>query len=253
MFPALEAPPQTALMLTAAAIIFAAALVSSIAGFAFSAIAGAALLHVFGDPMRAVSVMVACSVAIQGYAVWSLRRSIEWRRLVPYIGGGMLTVPAGVWLLARVSTLAFAVGLGLFLTAYGIYMLCRREPPVLEGDWRCDLLTGLVGGVTGGLAGFPGALVTIWCGMRGWSKERQRAVYQPYILAMQLEALLCLSARAPAALAVETVALYAPMALGAAVIGLAVFRRLTTRQFARVVNALLIVSGLALVGGAVAG
>ena len=249
----MPAIPESTLVLTAAAVIFAAALVSSIAGFAFSALAGAALLHVFGDPLRAVSVMVACSVAIQTYAVWSLRGAIEWRRLAPYVAGGMLTVPAGVALLTRVSTLGFALGLGLFLTLYGLYMLCRRDPPVLSGDWRHDLLAGLVGGLTGGLAGFPGSLVTIWCGMRGWSKEQQRAVYQPYILAMQLEALLCLSARSPAALSMETLALYAPVALAAAVIGLAIFRRLTTRQFARVVNALLIASGLALVGGAVAG
>ena len=49
-----------------------------------------------------------------------------------------------------------------------------------------DALAGALGGITGPLAAFPGAGVTIWCGMRGWDKVEQRAVYQPYILIMQL-------------------------------------------------------------------
>jgi hypothetical protein len=36
----------------------------------------------------------------------------------------------------------------------------------------------------GGLAEFPGAFVTIWCGLNGWDKARQRGVYQPFILGM---------------------------------------------------------------------
>ncbi len=36
--------------------------------------------------------------------------------------------------------------------------------------------------ITGGLAGFPGAFVTIWCGLKGWDKAHQRGVYQPFIL-----------------------------------------------------------------------
>ena len=31
--------------------------------------------------------------------------------------------------------------------------------------------------------------MTVWCGLRGWSKERQRGVFQPFILLMQLAAL----------------------------------------------------------------
>ena len=40
------------LVLAVAAVVFAAALVSSIAGFAFSALAGAALVYVLQDPVR---------------------------------------------------------------------------------------------------------------------------------------------------------------------------------------------------------
>lgn len=237
-------------VLAAAAVIFTTALLSSIAGFAFSALASAPLILLLGDPVRAVGVMVACSIAIQAYCVWALRREIEWRRLWPFIGAGALTVPMGVWLLVRTPPAVFAFGLGVFLALYAGYMLCRGEPPVLRGGWREDAVAGTLGGLVGGLAGFPGSFVTIWCGMRGWSKERQRAVYQPFILAMQLEALACLGLYAPTALAPEVLLVYLPLALAAACLGFAVFRRLTTRQFSVAVNALLLLSGIALFGGA---
>ena len=56
-----------------AAALLLAALVSSIAGFAFSAIAGCALAYLGVEPVHAVQTMVLCSIATQSYAVWKLR------------------------------------------------------------------------------------------------------------------------------------------------------------------------------------
>jgi uncharacterized protein len=233
---------------SATATIFLAALAASIAGFAFSAIAGAPLVYLFGDPVRAVSTMVVCSIAIQAYCVWALRRSIEWRPLAPFLASGALGVPLGVWLLLRTPAVVYCVGLGVFLIAYASYTLWRRNPPVLRGTWCHDAIAGALSGVAGGLTGFSGSFIAIWCGMRGWPKERQRALYQPYILIMQLEALAFLHWQVPAVLSPEVFVLYMPLALLAACAGLSVFRRLTSRQFSLAVNALLLVSGIALLG-----
>ena len=46
--------------------------------------------------------------------------------------------------------------------------------------------------------------MTIWCSMRGWDKQQQRAVYQPYILAMQLLTIICLHWLAPSRARHET-------------------------------------------------
>ena len=236
-------------VLVAAAVVFAAALVSSVAGFAFSALAGAALLKLLDDPARAVSVMVACSIAIQAYGVWALRRAIDWRSLAPFLAGGAFTVPAGVWCLLQVDARTFAIALGAFLVAYGGYMLARRAAPVFAGSARCDALAGALGGFAGGFAGFPGSFVTIWCGMRGWAKERQRALYQPYILVMQLEAMAFLFAGTARAVPAE-MALFVPLALLAACLGFMVFRRMSGEQFRVLVNVLLASSGAALLAGA---
>jgi hypothetical protein len=44
------------------------------------------------------------------------------------------------------------------------------------------LWNGVLGGITG-LAGLP---VTVWCGLRGWPKDRQRAIFQPVAVAIFL-------------------------------------------------------------------
>jgi uncharacterized membrane protein YfcA len=201
-------PSEPALVAAVAVVVFAAALVSSIAGFAFSALAGAALVHLLQDPMRTVAILVACSIAIHGYCAWSVRRSLEWRVLAPFLAGGALTVPLG----AR------------------------------------DATVGGLGGLLAGLAGFPGASVTVWCGLRGWSKERQRALCQPFILLMQIEALALVGAARPAALPAETFYVYLPLTLVAAWAGVGLLRRMSTAQFNLVVRLLLVVSGVALLG-----
>ena len=63
------------------------------------------------------------------------------------------------------------------------------------GSWWIDVCVGALGGITGGLAAFPGAFVTIWCSVRGWDKSVQRAVTQPFILAMQLITLATMQAQ----------------------------------------------------------
>jgi len=81
--------------------VFVASTVSSIAGFAFSALCGALLFHLTDSPVYAVSVMIVCSIAIQMLSVATLWHSIDWRSLPILLSGGVLGVPAGVYLGTR--------------------------------------------------------------------------------------------------------------------------------------------------------
>jgi uncharacterized protein len=238
------------LALAVAAVILLSALVSSIAGFAFSALAGSALAYLKLDPVTAVQTMVVCSIATQLYSVWKIREAIRWRSLWPTIVAGVVTIPAGVWLLAHLDAVAYAIGLGAFITCYACYVLLCGKPRVIRGSAWGDVVTGALGGIAGGLAGFPGAFVTIWCAMRGWDKLRQRATYQPYILAMQIVTIVCLRWLAPVHGNIMEGVNFIPFALLGAIGGLAVFQRMTTRQFQLAVSLLLAVSGLGLLARA---
>jgi uncharacterized membrane protein YfcA len=229
-----------------AAVVLIAALVSSIAGFAFAAIAGSALAYLRFDPVHAVMTMALCSIAIQGYSVWQLRASIRWRALAPMLAAGALTTPLGVALLVHIDAKLHAAVLGTIVTGYGTYMLLRRQPRAVKGTaWR-DALAGAIGGVVGGLSSAPGLAVTIWCSMRNLDKEQQRAIYQPYILAMQLVTVTCLLLNAPLQADALRDASFVPFALLGAMAGFALYRRLTLTQFQAAVSLLLMVSGVGL-------
>jgi uncharacterized membrane protein YfcA len=231
--------------------VFVASTISSIAGFAFSALCGALLFHLMDSPVYAVQVMITCSIAIQLLSVATLWRSIDWSSLPVFLVGGVIGVPAGVYLLLHLQTSAYRDVIGALLIAYGGYLLVRNPVNKLRTGPLSDACAGFLGGLTGGLAGFPGASVTIWCGLKGWDKVRQRGVYQPFILGMQPVALIVIALMRPASASAtqldwKTLA-FIPAALLGAWFGLRIFQRLSDRQFELTVNGLLIVSGIGLI------
>jgi uncharacterized membrane protein YfcA len=231
--------------------VFLASTISSIAGFAFSALCGALLFHLMNSPVYAVQVMIVCSIAIQLLSVAALWRSVDWRSLPIFLIGGVPGVPVGAYLLLHLQTGAYRDIIGVLLIIYGGYLLLRWPTQPLQTRPLADACAGFLGGLTGGLAGFPGAFVTIWCGLKGWDKARQRGVYQPFILCMQPVSLIAIYLMRPpsssaAQLDWKTLA-FVPAALLGAWFGLRIFRRLSDRQFEIAVNALLILSGLGLI------
>src|SRR5262249_43328067 len=218
--------------------------------FAFSALCGALLFHVM-TPVSAVQLMIVCSIAMQASSVVALRNSIDWSLLRRFLLGGIIGLPSGVYLLLHLEAGVYSPILGGFLIAYGAYMLIR---PVAAVRWRSpwiDLSAGFLGGITGGFAGFPGAFVTIWCALKGEAKDRQRGIYQPYILIMQVLALAAISwaASGPRSLALSqglSGLFYVPAALLGTWCGLGWYSRLSDAQFRKIINLLLIASGIAL-------
>jgi uncharacterized membrane protein YfcA len=231
--------------------VFVASTVSSIAGFAFSALCGALLFHLTDSPVYAVQVMIVCSIAIQLLSVATLWRSIDWSSLPVFLAGGIFGVPAGVYLLLHLQIGAYRDVIGFLLIAYGGYLLLRRPARTLRTGPLSDACAGFLGGLTGGLAGFPGASVTIWCGLKGWNKARQRGVYQPFILSMQPIALIVIALMQPTSVNAPQLdwktLTFVPAALLGAWFGLRIFQRLSDRQFDLAVNALLIFSGIGLI------
>jgi uncharacterized membrane protein YfcA len=233
------------------AAILLASIASSIAGFAFSAICGAMLFHLSDDPVKTVQIMIACSIANQAAMTWSTRREIDWRGLLNYIAGGTLGLALGVWILLHADRHLYSRAFGILALVYGSYMLLRKPMTLRWQHPALDVVTGFLSGITGGAAGFPGAFVTIWCGMKGWNKARQRAVFQPFILIMQIAALLAISLAQRSGGAGPgfdpTNLLFVPSSLLGTALGLIIYQRLSDGHFTRAVNILLIVSGLSYV------
>ncbi len=231
--------------------IFAASLISSTAGFAFSALSGAVLFHLVTSPARAVEIMLVCSVANQAMMTWSMRSHIVWPTVARYAYGGIIGVLAGIVMLTTMASSTYGLLAGCFLICYGAYSLFVPAPRLPALPPAFDTVVGLLSGFFGGILAFPSVLVVIWTGCKGIDRHAQRAIYQPFILLMQSVAISALMivahARPGSSHFVITDLLYMPVALLGTLIGLRLFSRVTEIQFKATVSALLIVSGVALI------
>jgi uncharacterized membrane protein YfcA len=229
--------------------VFAGAFVSGMAGFAFSAVAGAILLHVF-QPSEAVPLMMACSVGVQASTLLTLRHHMRWRESLFLIAGGLLALPIAVFLLQSADTRSLQMAFGGLITAYAAYSLFRpalSHLPTMDHQGR-NMLIGFGGGLIGGLTAMPGALPTIWCDMHGMPKDQQRGLVQPFIAAMQVSALVLLLSRheLPSNILIDLAVSLPPLAAGT-ILGILMFRRINEAVFRRIILIMLLVSGLSLV------
>ena len=100
----------------------------------------------------------------------------------------------------------------------------------------------------GGFAGLSGVLPTLWTGLRGWPKDRQRGVYQPFIWLMHALTLANLALAGLLTTATGWRLLWCLPAIAAGSwLGLKLYHRLDERRFRRAVLALLLASGVTLV------
>ena len=163
---------------------FAAAFVSGAIGFADALILDAVWLHIM-EPAAAIPLVVTCGIFMHLTPLYKLRTVLDFSPLAPFVFFGVLAVPLGIWVLGYASPDIFRKAVAVLLIGYGIWMFARPNTSVGNfGGKFADSLVGLGGGFMGGFAGLSGLLPTIWVGMRGWSRDRQRGVYQPFVVVM---------------------------------------------------------------------
>jgi uncharacterized membrane protein YfcA len=164
-----------------------AGFVQGLSGFGFSMVAMS--IWVWGlSPPLAAAMGVFGSLTGQLVAAFSVRRSLSLATLAPFLAGGLLGIPLGVWLLPRLDVHAFKLVLGaLLVIVCPALLLSSRLPAVrLPGPRStrlADGVAGAAGGVMGGLGGFTGVVPTLWCTLRGFDKDGQRTVIQNFNLA----------------------------------------------------------------------
>jgi len=239
-------PVETITFLIAGAAL--AGLVMGLVGFGTGLAALGFWLFVV-EPKLAVPLVSICSLATTIFTLRAYRHAISWKRLAPFFAGAIPGLPLGVLLLTHLDPQLFKITMGLLLICYAAFRLLLRPQLAFGAAGAAgDALAGLGGGVLGGLAAIPGPLTTVWCGLRGWSKDEQRGVYQPF---NQIIILLAFAGYATQGLVTAEhgqLALYCvPASLAGMGIGMAGYKRLDEAQFQRVVLWLLFASGFVLV------
>ena len=227
--------------------LFIGAFVSGLAGFAMGVIVLSVWLH-FLPPIQCAMLVVAFGLITQGYGTWKLRRAFEWKRVAPFVAGGVIGVPLGTAILAASDPRYFRAAVGFLIIAYACYGLARPAIRIQRSNAALDATVGALNGALAGSAGIIGIVITLWCQMRGWTKDVQRTVFQPVMLCASVLSTVALATAGGATW--ETAKLFAlgvPVTFAGTWLGLHLYGKVSELAFRRVVLVLLLMSGASLV------
>ena len=226
---------------------FVGAFTSGLTGFASGLVVSGVWLQILTPQQTAV--LIACyGVVNQSYAVWKLRRSFSFRRIIPFIVGGLLGVPLGTLLVAAVDPAAIKFIVGILLICYSAYGLLRPALKAVASNSATDTGMGVLNGLLGGLTGLGGVIVTIWVQLRDWPKDVQRSVFQPVIFTTMAMTILAYAVSGGLTYQVGGLFLLGLPALGLGLwTGLRVYGHLDDAGFRKAILVLLLFSGISLV------
>src|SRR5437660_5470733 len=185
---------------------FAGGFVSGFSGFAMGLVVSGVWLHVI-TPVQTAALIAGYGLLTQGFGILKLREKLHWRAIWPLSLGTTIGIPIGVILLTYTNPAYLRFGVGVLLMLYAIYSLARPAFKPMKIGAAPDIGIGIVNGLVGGLTGLGGVVSTISCQWRGWTKDLQRAVFQPVLFAAFV--VISISMGVTGAITPETFKLYA--------------------------------------------
>jgi uncharacterized membrane protein YfcA len=203
-------------------------------------------LHIL-TPIQTTALIVGYGLLTQGYGVWKLRHALAWKSIAPFIVGGLIGVPFGTMLLTYLNPAYLRSGVGVLLVIYGAYGLAQPALKPLPSNRLSDTSIGLANGILADLTGLPGFIITVWCQLRGWKKDVQRAIFQPVMLAAILANVVSLGVAG--AITADILRLYLiglPAMVAGLWVGFKLYGKLDDAAFRKVMLVLLLVAGLGL-------
>jgi uncharacterized membrane protein YfcA len=235
-----------------AAILSWIALVSLISGFV-QGLAG------FGSALIAVPLMalvidirlVVPLAALSGFGIglanlYHLRRHINMREVYPILPGTFMGVPLGVYFLRQMPETWVMLPLALLLMGYAIYSLGRWQVRYVPGT-RAAYLTGLLSGSLSGAFSTGGPPVVIYASLQPWEPADKKVLMTTYFL---LSGCLTLGMYALGGLITGQVLGYflvaLPLLMLGSLLGIRLYRKLGGGSYNRLVNLLILATGLLL-------
>ncbi len=166
--------------LLAGLILFSAAFVHGLAGFAFALFA-VPLLSLLWPLKEVVPLMALLGFVVNAVLLLSLKRYFHIYRVLSLSLGAVPGVITGVIFLSQAPEIQLKVILGLTLISYGIWGLINLRPKILVSD-RWGYFFGFLAGALGAALNTPGPPVVVYVTLKGWPKDEVKSTLQGYFL-----------------------------------------------------------------------
>jgi uncharacterized protein len=223
-----------------------AAIVSGATGLAFPLIAAPIFLVDYAPP-QAILITAVCSLIGQLLSLRLLRQTINYEIRWPLILAGLFAGPFGTFALMWCDGRAIRLGMAALLVICGVWQLTGGRLRGFRDVRYSELIIGAFGGICGGMFGASSPVPAIWLSLRRLDKNRQRAILQPYIIAVQCVSLLALLyGGAFVATVGRALAMYLPPLVAGIFVGTSSFRLFSSESYGHAVAGLVIVGGVAL-------
>ena len=226
---------------------FAGGFVSGFSGFAMGLVVSGIWLHII-TPVQTATLIAGYGLLTQGYGILKLRQAVNWQKIWPLAIGTTIGIPIGVMMLTYINPAYVRFGVGLLLVLYTVYALARPAIKPMKIGIASDIAIGVLNGLVGGLTGLGGVISTISCQLRGWTKDVQRAVFQPVLFAAFV--VISISMGITGAVTSETLKLYGlglPFMFAGLWSGFKLYGKIDDETFRRAVLILLLLAGVSLI------
>jgi uncharacterized protein len=226
---------------------FLGGFVSGFSGFAMGIVVSGIWLHII-TPIQTAILIAGYGLLTQGYGIVKLRQVLSWQNVWPLVLGTAIGIPIGVILLTYTNPSYVRFGVGILLVLYAIYSLARPAFKPMQIGIAGDIAIGISNGLLGGLTGLGGVISTISCQLRGWPKDKQRAVFQPVLLAAFV--IISISQGITGNVTAETLKLYGlgfPFMIAGLWAGFKLYGKIDDETFRKAVLILLLFAGTSLV------
>ncbi len=234
--------------LAGAGVVLAASFVMGLAGFGIGLVS-LAFLPFLMSPATAVVLMTLYAFVFAAALLIQLRRDVVPGALAGLLAGTVVGTPVGVWALATlpVATLKRLIG-AMLVVAVALEWLGRYPERLGGRGW--GLGAGVLAGLLGGAVGTPGPPVILYAAAQRWPPRMMKANLQAFFAVNQI---VILGGYWWTGLLTAEVWRFSAIFAVPAVVGLAagamLFHRIDQVLFRRIVFALLLVAGLALLAG----
>lgn len=228
-----------------------AGFVQGLSGFGFAMVAVSLWAWVL-EPRLAVVLAVFGGLVGQAVAAAMGGAGESRGRAGPFLVGGLLGLPIGLWLLPHIDVQMFRAIVGATLVVWcPVMLLAPRLPSIRAGGRFADGLAGAVGGLMASLGGVSGAAPTLWCAIRGYDGHTVRAIIQQFNLTMLAATMTGYALAGVVSMdMLPAMALVVPSLLLPTVLGIKAYGRMTPEAFRTVVMVLLTCAGFALLASA---
>lgn len=137
------------------------------------------------DPKLAAVMSVFGALTGQILTAFTVRRTFNIKQVLPFIIGGLMGIPIGTIILPHLNIYLFKLILGILLVVWCPSMLFSSYLPKLvinnyKIERTIESFIGVFGGVMSAIGGFTGVIPTLWCTVRGYPKDEQRALIQNF-------------------------------------------------------------------------